>query len=74
MTAYTSEQGHTLIISSIPIQNIKDGILALEDEQPSAGILMLGTNLSAQNIESILSVHQNIVFLDTFLNILMLVL
>ncbi|AIQ31543.1 LacI family transcriptional regulator [Paenibacillus sp. FSL P4-0081] len=66
LTAYTSEQGHTLIISSIPIQNIKDGILALEDEQPSAGILMLGTNLSAQNIESILSVHQNIVFLDTF--------
>lgn len=57
--------GHTLIISSIAIQNLKGDIEALENEQPSDGILMLGTNLPAQIIESLLSIHPHMVFLDT---------
>lgn len=65
LTAYAREQGQTLIISSIPIQNLKEEIKALENEQQSAGILMLGTNLTAQMIESVLAVHPHIVILDT---------
>ncbi|MED4957528.1 LacI family DNA-binding transcriptional regulator [Paenibacillus sp. FSL R5-0527] len=65
LTSYAGEQGHTLIISSIPIQSLKEEIQQLEHEQPSAGILLLGTNLPAQMIESVLSIHPNLVILDT---------
>ncbi|WP_178024948.1 substrate-binding domain-containing protein [uncultured Paenibacillus sp.] len=65
LTTYAREQGHTLMISSIPIQNLKEEIQSLESEQPSSGILLLGTNLSAPLIEDVLSVHPHIVILDT---------
>ena len=66
LTAYAREQGHTLIISSIPIQNLHEEIQTLEQEQPSAGILMLGTNLTASLLEDVLAVHPHIVILDTW--------
>lgn len=65
LTAYAREQGHTLIISSISIHNLKEEIQSLESEQPSSGILMLGTNLSASMIEDVLSAHPHIVIMDT---------
>lgn len=67
LMSYAGEQGHTLVISSVPIQNLKKEIELLENEQPSAGILLLGTNLTADMIESVLSVHKNVVVVDTSL-------
>lgn len=67
LMSYAGEQGHTLVISSVSIQNLNKEIELLESEQSSAGILLLGTNLSAELINSVLSVHKNVVVMDTCL-------
>ncbi|MHA6530568.1 LacI family DNA-binding transcriptional regulator [Paenibacillus sp. BAC0078] len=65
LTHYAREQGYNLIISSIPIQSLKEEIEVLENEQASGGILLLGTNLTAQSIEDVLEIHPFVVILDT---------
>ncbi|MBP1906518.1 LacI family transcriptional regulator [Paenibacillus turicensis] len=67
LMSYAGEQGHTLVISSVSVQNLNKEIETLESEQSSAGILLLGTNLTADMIESVLSVHKNVVVMDTCL-------
>lgn len=67
LMSYAGEQGHTLVISSVSVQNLNKEIEMLENEQSSAGILLLGTNLSADMVESVLSVHKNVVVMDTCL-------
>ncbi len=65
ITDQVKQHGNTLVISSIDIQNLHHELLALEKDQPSAGILLLGTNLTPDMIEPIRSHHANVVILDT---------
>jgi DNA-binding LacI/PurR family transcriptional regulator len=57
--------GYSLMVSSISIDNIQDEITRLEQEQKSAGILLLGTNLTPEQINLVANVQPNIVVLDT---------
>src|SRR3954471_23291114 len=57
--------GYSLMVSSISIENLQDEITRLEQEQKSAGILLLGTNLTPKQINLVASVQPNIVVLDT---------
>jgi len=57
--------GYSLMVSSISIENLQDEITRLEQEQRSAGILLLGTNLTPEQINLVASVQPNIVVLDT---------
>ncbi|PFO06353.1 LacI family transcriptional regulator [Bacillus sp. AFS076308] len=57
--------GYSLMVSSINIDNLQDEITRLEQEQKSAGILLLGTNLTPEQINLVASVQPNIVVLDT---------
>ncbi|MEH7118797.1 LacI family DNA-binding transcriptional regulator [Neobacillus vireti] len=57
--------GYSLMVSSIDIENLQDEITRLEQEQKSAGILLLGTNLTPEQIHLVASVQPNIVVLDT---------
>jgi len=57
--------GYSLIVSAISIKNLKEEIARLEQEQKSAGILLLGTNLTPEQINIVSSVQPNLVVLDT---------
>jgi len=57
--------GYSLIVSAIRINNLKDEIARLEQEQKSAGILLLGTNLTPEQINLVSSIQPNLVVLDT---------
>ncbi|MEH7096310.1 LacI family DNA-binding transcriptional regulator [Neobacillus vireti] len=57
--------GYSLMVSSINIEHLQDEITRLEQEQKSAGILLLGTNLTPEQINLVASVQPNIVVLDT---------
>lgn len=57
--------GYSLMVSSISIDNLQDEITRLEQEQKSAGILLLGTNLTPEQINLVASVQPKIVVLDT---------
>jgi len=57
--------GYSLMVSSINIESFQDEISRLEKEQKSAGILLLGTNLSPEQIRIISEIQPNLVVLDT---------
>ncbi len=57
--------GYSLIVSAISIKNLKEEIARLEQEQKSAGILLLGTNLTPEQINIVSSIQPNLVVLDT---------
>jgi DNA-binding LacI/PurR family transcriptional regulator len=57
--------GYSLMVSSISIENLQDEISRLEKEQKSAGILLLGTNLTPEQIKLVSSIQPNLVVLDT---------
>ena len=57
--------GYSLMVSSISIENLQDEITRLEQEQKSAGILLLGTNLTPEQINIVACVQPNMVVLDT---------
>ncbi|MBT2757816.1 LacI family DNA-binding transcriptional regulator [Mesobacillus foraminis] len=61
----TGFSGYSLMVSSINIESLKEDITKLENEQKSAGILLLGTNLSAEHINIIADIQPNLVVLDT---------
>lgn len=60
-----SAKGYSLVISSIDANNIEQEITRLERDQPSAGILLLGTNLTTEQISIIAKSQDNLVVLDT---------
>jgi len=57
--------GYSLIVSSIGIDNLEEEITKLEQEQQSSGILLLGTNLTAEQIQVFAKIQPNLVVLDT---------
>ncbi|MDQ0495431.1 LacI family DNA-binding transcriptional regulator [Paenibacillus brasilensis] len=65
ITNQVRNHGNTLIFSSFDSHSLVEELYALEKEQPSSGVLLLGTNLTSEIIHSIQSIHANIVILDT---------
>lgn len=65
-----SAKGYSLIVSSVDTKNIAQEIVRLEHEQRSAGILLLGTNLTAEQIKIVANTQPNIVVLDTCIDTL----
>lgn len=57
--------GYSLMVSSVTSENLSQEIIRLENEQKSAGILLLGTNLTAEQIKMVADIHPNLVVLDT---------
>ncbi|MEH7485019.1 LacI family DNA-binding transcriptional regulator, partial [Neobacillus drentensis] len=57
--------GYSLLVSSISIESLQEEVSRLEQEQKSAGILLLGTNLTPEQINLVADVQPNIVVLDT---------
>ncbi|MFV0380765.1 MAG: LacI family DNA-binding transcriptional regulator [Breznakia sp.] len=55
----------TFLISTINSNTFLDELKGLENEQPSDGFIVLGTNLREQQIKDIMSIQQNLVVLDT---------
>lgn len=62
--SFTSK-GYSLIISSINVDSLEQEISNLEKQQSSSGILMLGTNLTEEQIKSVAKLQPNLVVLDT---------
>jgi len=60
-----SSNGYSLIVSTINSENLESEITQLENNQKSAGILLLGTNLNANQIKLISNIQSNLVVLDT---------
>ncbi|PLR83299.1 LacI family transcriptional regulator [Bacillus canaveralius] len=57
--------GYSLMVSSVKIENLHEEITRLEKEQKSAGILLLGTNLTHDQIKLISTIQPKLVVLDT---------
>lgn len=57
--------GYSLLVSSISIEILQEEVSRLEQEQKSAGILLLGTNLTPEQINLVADIQPNIVVLDT---------
>ncbi|PGY10669.1 transcriptional regulator, LacI family [Bacillus sp. OV166] len=57
--------GYSLLVSSISIESLQEEVSRLEQEQKSAGILLLGTNLTPEQINLVADIQPNIVVLDT---------
>jgi DNA-binding LacI/PurR family transcriptional regulator len=62
---HTGAAGYSLMVSSVNAESLFEEITRLEDEQRSAGILLLGTNLTAGQIKMVADIHPNLVVLDT---------
>ena len=58
------KQGYTIFFSSINGPDIAEKILALEEEFQSAGIIVIGTNLTESETREISKTHPCIMFLD----------
>lgn len=58
-------KGYSLVVSSIKLETLESEITRLENEHQSAGILLLGTNLTPEHIQTIQQVQPNLVVLDT---------
>jgi len=65
ITDQVKQHGSTLVISSIDVNDLEQELPNLEKDQPTAGLLVLGTNLTPPMIERIQDIHQNVVILDT---------
>ncbi|MDQ1914856.1 LacI family DNA-binding transcriptional regulator [Paenibacillus sp. GD4] len=64
------KRGLVLLFNSVPSAEPEGKIEELEHEYESGGIILLGTNLSRENVEMIAARHQNLVVLDTCHNTL----
>jgi DNA-binding LacI/PurR family transcriptional regulator len=62
---HIGSSGYSLMVSSISIDSLQEEITRLEQEQKSAGILLLGTNLTPDQINIVANIHPNIVVIDT---------
>lgn len=61
----SGSSGYSLMVSSISIECLQEEISRIENEQKSAGILLLGTNLTPEQIKIIADIQPNLVVLDT---------
>ncbi len=57
--------GYALIFSTARRDKLKEDLVRLEDELPSQGVILLGTNLNPPEIEDIIDVQPNTIVLDT---------
>ncbi|MFA9455358.1 LacI family DNA-binding transcriptional regulator [Halalkalibacter sp. AB-rgal2] len=62
---HINTSGYSLLVSSIKIEELEKSLSSLEQQQPSSGILLLGTNLSPSQIETVSKIQPNLVVLDT---------
>ncbi|XOQ14318.1 MAG: LacI family transcriptional regulator [Shouchella clausii] len=60
-----TSKGYSLIISSINVDSLEQEITNLEKQQRSSGILMLGTNLTEEQIKAVAKLQPNLIVLDT---------
>ncbi|MBU9711229.1 LacI family DNA-binding transcriptional regulator [Evansella tamaricis] len=60
-----SSKGYSLLISSLNSENLVSELSLLEQDQPTNGIILLGTNLKSEQIQSISENHPNVVVIDT---------
>ncbi|UUZ94729.1 LacI family DNA-binding transcriptional regulator [Paenibacillus sp. P25] len=58
-------RGYSLFFSSIDGDNLEEAVQALETEHESNGLILLGTNLTASQVELIARRRPNLVVLDT---------
>ncbi|WP_239257072.1 LacI family DNA-binding transcriptional regulator [Listeria ilorinensis] len=65
LSAEIASYPYDLIISTFEIQTFLEELSEAEKEQPSAGIILLGTNLSAEEIRRIQQEYPKMVILDT---------
>ncbi|WP_161980317.1 LacI family DNA-binding transcriptional regulator [Streptococcus sp. S784/96/1] len=61
---YAPKYAIDLLINSISIDNVEDELNALEKNQPSEAIILLGTDLPETTVETILDLHSNIIVID----------
>jgi DNA-binding LacI/PurR family transcriptional regulator len=61
----SGSSGYSLMVSSISIECLQEEISRLENDQKSAGILLLGTNLTPEQIKIIADIQPTLVVLDT---------
>lgn len=59
------EKGYSLIFSTIDIEFFDRDILSIAEEKRSSGVIVLGTNLTRENIETIHAKLPNLIVLDT---------
>ncbi|WP_020616842.1 substrate-binding domain-containing protein [Paenibacillus daejeonensis] len=59
------KRGISLLVHALPADEAERGIAALEQEQASQGIILLGTNLTSAQVEAIARRHRNLIILDT---------
>lgn len=60
-----SSEGYSLIMSSVEVNELESRLTQLEKEQESDGIILLGTNLTTEQILIVKQIHSNLVILDT---------
>ncbi|MCK0473370.1 LacI family DNA-binding transcriptional regulator [Halalkalibacter sp. APA_J-10(15)] len=58
-------KGYSLIISSINVDSLEQEIVNLEKQQRSSGIILLGTNLTEEQIKTVADTQPNLIVLDT---------
>ncbi|WP_067840521.1 LacI family DNA-binding transcriptional regulator [Amphibacillus sediminis] len=72
LMSYVSEgaksSAYSLLISSIDAEHITEELKQLEAEHPSAGILLLGTNLTSEQIKLVKEIQPQLVVVDTWVN------
>jgi len=61
-----SSKGYSLILSSISPNNLSQQLSRLEQQQKSSGILLLGTNISAEQINALAKQYNNLIILDSY--------
>lgn len=62
---YARKAGYALVFSYLDRDNFVEALGAVERDHPSTGILVLGTNLTPVDIQSILESHPLCVIIDT---------
>lgn len=63
-------RGYSLFFSSVTTDHLEDAIQSMETEHESNGIILLGTNLTQEQIQLIAKKQPNLVVLDTCLETL----
>lgn len=65
LSAEVSAKQHQLVTNSLPKKKLFETLSELEQNDPSDGIILLGTNLTSAHISSIAENFNNLVVLDT---------
>lgn len=68
VTEGTKSSAYSLLISSIDADNITEELSQLEAEHASAGILLLGTNLTSEQVKLVKAIQPQLVVVDTWVN------